>query len=68
METPFWSMNSLGSGFDVIVDEGVVGEVTVGETTPGLAQDVKDTNRIKMDVFNSILYFKAFRFPIANLA
>lgn len=50
-------MNSLGSGVDVIVNEGVFAEMKVGdgETTRGAAQAVKNPNKMRVDLFNLIL-------------
>ena len=49
---PFASMNSLGSGVDVIVDRWVAVEVVDRETTPGLAQAAKRINKIRSTLFN----------------
>ena len=49
MGMPFASMNSLGSGVDVIVDKGLAVVIGDGETT--LAQAVKETKIIRENLF-----------------
>lgn len=62
-------MNSLGSGVDVIVDEGGVVEIGVGngKTMSRLSQAVKKTNKIRMKLFNEHLHLKALRFQLPDL-